>query len=420
MNTKSLIALAAVLVILVLVYVSMPNKAAQTNRAESRFKSGDPVFPELKSDFVSSVRIAVKDKAMEIAKRDGSWMVQDGEHEKPASQDRLNDLLKTLSELKIDSVASNRRENHEIYEVVDATATRLTIKDQGGKQVGDLLIGKQQGYTQSIFVRYPDADEVLTVAKNLNYDLMVYPPERELRPDNWVEKKIWDIPRDQINEITLTDATGTVVLKRRDETSEWLVVSPQTFDADTTKVDRILGTLSQPYASELLIGTTPEITGLDNPAGTVVVSVTPSGTHTLLIGNQVEYNRYALDPSNDKYIYKVPDYSFYTNLFKPVDDWRRPTPTPTPEGGNQAETDSGEVGPPAPVSMGEDSIEGTTVEAFFTSDEAMSADDVPHATPFAAELIPATGESADVEAETINGEVPAPDATPDNPPPADY
>lgn len=362
MKPRTLLILACVLVLLVIAYVAVPEKGAESNRPETQAKIGESLFPDLKTDFVKTIHVQAKGKEMHLEKREGEWYVPVDGQDKPGAKDRIERMLTNLTDVTIAQIASTRPENFEVYEVDDATATHLTMKDDSGKAVADLLIGKGQGFGGNCFVRRPGSNEVLVASKNLNYEVQVYPPEREVRPDGWIDKTVWQLSNNDVLSVTLQSATGTITLSRDDTaSSDWIATAtPESFPADPNKINSILGRLTRPYATDVLVGATDEMTGLDQPAASVVLSVSPPKTYTLVFGNEHDNARFARTDSRPQYVYKLSSFSYFNDVFKPSEEWRRPTPTPTPvvtptptpeEGEAPAQPGTGEAGEPEGISI---------------------------------------------------------------------
>lgn len=113
---------------------------------------------------------------LKVERVDGQWQINPGKQGyEQVSTDRLADVVKSVIGVKILAVASDSPEKHREFAVVDPTneaelktgtegvGKRITLKDENGKTLVDLILGKaDEKNAKIVFVRRPGQDRVYT------------------------------------------------------------------------------------------------------------------------------------------------------------------------------------------------------------------------------------------------------------------
>ncbi len=155
MKNRNTLITGIILVVLILVYVL-------SDRGPKTTKSIDPEQFQFDATLVQSIGIENGEDTL-VFLRDGSQWELD---HYPADTGRVKNLLKDLSELRVDRLITSRADNHERFELLDA-APRLWFKDSDGTLLGEMLIGKQGSNWSETLVRKPGTDEVYAAHSSL-------------------------------------------------------------------------------------------------------------------------------------------------------------------------------------------------------------------------------------------------------------
>ncbi|MBL9083692.1 MAG: DUF4340 domain-containing protein [Planctomycetales bacterium] len=113
---------------------------------------------------------------LKVERVDGQWQINPGKQGyEQVSTDRLADVVKSVIGVKILAVATDNPEKHREFAVVDPTneaelktgtegvGKRITLKDENGKTLVDLILGKaDEKNAKIVFVRRPGQDRVYT------------------------------------------------------------------------------------------------------------------------------------------------------------------------------------------------------------------------------------------------------------------
>lgn len=172
-NSKTLAFVGAAVVLLGLgVWASIPTPDPDVTGVDI----GKEFFPEFTDPLkVASASIVDLDAEsdvkhdLKVARNDGQWELNPGKQSYPqVSTDRLADVVKAVIGVKKLAVVTDNPELHRQYAVVDPTneaelktgtdgvGKRVTLKDDGGATLVDLIIGKADDKNAKIvFVRKP-------------------------------------------------------------------------------------------------------------------------------------------------------------------------------------------------------------------------------------------------------------------------
>lgn len=217
----------------------------------------------------------------------GKWTIP-SHHNHPADgKDRLARTAAGVIDIAKDDIVSDNPSDHEALSVldpVDETSTKLsgrgkrvTIKDNGGNTLADLIIGSQvAGREKFYYVRVPNQKR--TYAARVDLDLST-------RFSDWIEKDLLLADRAKITEVTIKDYSinersgrldqrDTVILKKTDETWRANRMSANQ-EVTSDKMDNMLGALD----SLTIVGVRPKPDGLSlslSKVGGAGISITQS------------------------------------------------------------------------------------------------------------------------------------------------
>lgn len=136
LNIKSLSIIFAVLLILVIIIFYIDSK-----KGERTFRSN---IVDIDTSKVTSILIYPKRsnlEAVEIQRKGSLWKVKSGQKLFNADENIVNNILKTLTELKPKRVAATDKSRWKEFEVTDSLATRVKLIT-GKKTQADIYFGK--------------------------------------------------------------------------------------------------------------------------------------------------------------------------------------------------------------------------------------------------------------------------------------
>lgn len=221
-TSKILIAALAVQVGLVAVTWSM--------RGQAPSMDAEPLLPGVAlgdiTGFTLVAKAGDKEKTLELAKKDGKW-VMPGADDYPADEKKVEEVLKKVAEAKIRAPIANNKANHNALDVGDREfSRRLTLKT--GAATHTLIVGSAKG--SSAHARFADKDEVF-LARGFS--------AWELRDTvtHYVDEKYLDI--EAPDAVKVTNAKGTVSLNKVE--GNWKVAElPEGTPLDTAVVEAFI------------------------------------------------------------------------------------------------------------------------------------------------------------------------------------
>ena len=211
---------------------------------------------------------------MEFEKVNGAWrMTQPGNG--PTESRAVEDLLDRLGEMNVTSVAGHNTSSYETFEIDDAHATRVTLKN-GSTVLLDVFTGAS--LDTGTAVRVPGKPEVLRVSVSVSSLL-------SRAPRDWRDRDITQISRDSIRAVEWANRAGTFRFTRSGDT--WTAAAGTTVERlDTAKVNSLVDSITNLRASDF--GATGAATGIgaDSPRVTIETEVEGSPARvTLRVGN---------------------------------------------------------------------------------------------------------------------------------------
>lgn len=169
LNIKSLVIIFAVLLVLVIIVFYMDSK-----KGERTFRSN---IVDIDTSKVSSIIIYPKsnrEEPVEILRKGYLWKIKSKQKLFNADENTVNNILKTMAELKPKRVAAADRSRWEEFEVTDSLATRVKLIT--GKKTGaDIYFGKfsyQQPKNQMAY--YYNQQGTMTTYVRIAKDKIVY------------------------------------------------------------------------------------------------------------------------------------------------------------------------------------------------------------------------------------------------------
>jgi hypothetical protein len=143
----------------------------------------------------------------------GHWaVVEKGNY--PAAEERLRKLLGALAAVELVEPKTDRAEllpRLELDDPANGKSTLVALQDRAGAQVGQLIIGRRRpsslgGGDAGVYVRKPTTDQAWLArgALDLSGDVL-----------DWVDRRVVDLPAEQIASIVLTAPDGAATVLTR-------------------------------------------------------------------------------------------------------------------------------------------------------------------------------------------------------------
>jgi hypothetical protein len=218
MHSKGLIGLVAVAVIAAGAAVAVTRDGGNPHNP----LEGQPVLPEMGKRLGDVGRLAmVRGETRTTLVRKGKDWVFEEKGEYPADPGKLRQALLGLAELRFVEPKTAKAEFYPRLEVEDAgkkdaKSTLVTVADDKGAMLGEVIVGKRRidqlgGGTDGVYVRQPGNAQSWLAGGTL-----------DLSGDTaqWLDRKIVDLPETQVKEAVLTQPDGEKLDITRDKPEE--------------------------------------------------------------------------------------------------------------------------------------------------------------------------------------------------------
>lgn len=222
MNAKTLIGAAVLAAILILIGLLAYNSGSPETQVEEK---GSALFPELieKINDVASLELTTSEGLFTLERGDPSWTLVDrGGY--PVQMDKVRPALIALAELeKLEQKTSNpasytrlgvQAVNSDL--AAEFQSKQLTLKDAAGTVIASLIVGKPREGTrgENFFCRRAADPESWLVTGTL-------PPLPE-KADEWLDKKVLEIQRNDVRAARITHTDGEVVtISKKDSETDY-------------------------------------------------------------------------------------------------------------------------------------------------------------------------------------------------------
>jgi len=304
MNRKQLsILIAAVIVVGGLGLWLRGRSTASYHTTEGRM--GQKVLGEF--DVNSIARIVVKQGTNELnlARQDDRWTVAERANY-PANFSEVSDFLRKVWELKIIEpvqVGSSQLARLELTPPAAGSkaGTLIELKDQGGKTVKSLLLGKKhmrQAAAPSQFggdEGWPDGRYVMADNSPQSVSLVSEAFSNiDPKPEQWLSKDFFRAEKVRSVSVTFPNATNSWKITRETESGEFKLADAKPEEKlDPSKASAIPNALAFPSFNDVLVNPKPEETGLATPT-VVTMDTFENFTYTINVGGKTNDENFHL------------------------------------------------------------------------------------------------------------------------------
>ncbi len=318
-TNRILVALLA-LQLVIAVVVLWPRPAA----------SGDAVslLPGVEADKIAGLTITdANGRTITLARKDGSWVLPEaGDY--PADQEQVTTLATKFAGLKADRVVTQTSSSHKRLKVAgDDFERRIDVQLADGSRQR-IYVGSSPTW-RAAHIRVDGQDEVYLTAELTAQDAGA-------EAAAWVDTMYLSVPREQVVQITIKNAQGTLDLTKEGDTWKLAGLAPDE-TLDDSKVNLLLTRVTSVSLLEPMGKGDPAAYGLDQPLAVVTVHTDEGQTHVLRVGAQ--------DPGDKSYVIASSDSEYYVRVREFVakdlveygrQDLLVPPPTQGPEEGPEA------------------------------------------------------------------------------------
>lgn len=291
--------------IAVTAYLFWPTEAATLN--------GDPILAGVTPDAVTALTITDTDgQSVSFSKEGDTWTLADTDGY-PARSEKITEILGKLVAINTDRLVTQTAASHDRLQVGEGNYVRkVDITTASGAQT--LYLGSSTG-ASATHVRTANADATYLTSEVATWEL-------DTLPTTWIEVAYYQVPKEQITEVTLENGNGSLTFVRGDNENsgengdEWTLTDAT---ADEPVAPANINTLIDRIATlnlHTVLGKSeaPEY-GFDAPLATLTVTTSDATTATtsaatktttLVVG--------AKDEETNTYYLKSSDSEFYVRL----------------------------------------------------------------------------------------------------------
>lgn len=255
-----------------------------------------------------------------LDKVNGAWTIgsTDGF---AADGKKVDELLKTLQSLRSQTVVLEGAAYHAKLEVsADKFQRKVTL--QAGETTQTFFVGSSPSF-KNVHVRVEGSDQVLLVNEFGSAQI-------GSRAWHWVDRTYQDIPEDQVWQVRVSNAKGSLQLDKDPTSLAWAVLG-QDGEVDTAAVKSLVGKartvnieapVGKTEAPEYGLGTPLATVTLTTGTSTIAGAPPPSTSEVVVkVGKKIEAdNQYYLKASNNPYVVKVAAWAVTPLLEKGKED----------------------------------------------------------------------------------------------------
>lgn len=360
MNYKMLILLGGVFVALVAAFFLV-----QPDRPEIGGQSdlvGKPLVKGFKPDDVRVIKLTKGDRSIELARKDGKWVVS-SKNDRPVDADRVKILLEGIRDAK---VKESRPGSPELFELDEPQRLCIRVTGSDDQLLADIVAGKSTKQFRGNGFVLKD-DWILEVIPNLRdrAQLETRDDKKVLSLEKWYDLKLLRVASSDVIDVSfekdgkkwriqkVIPGEGPVKPKSKEELAKaeeakkadaakkddakgndkkaeekeekkgpvWRITAPEEMEANQSECSSVCSAISwldsKGYADDLK----PEELGFDKPTATTRFVLKDGTTHTFVFGKVVEKDgeTFALTKLDDRpQVWKVGKYD-YQNITKPIE-----------------------------------------------------------------------------------------------------
>ena len=242
---------------------------------------GQKLLPNFPVNDVAQITIKSGTNELNLAKRDNLWRVRErGDY--PANFSQISEFLVKLADLKIVQTEEIGPSQLGRFELATNSGTQVEFKDQAGKSLGVLLLGKKHTKKSAANPQFGGAgdesfpDGRYVMAGGAKTVAVISDPldSADPNPASWLNKDFFSIEKPSSIAVQFPEATNSWKLARASETNDWQLADAKPGEKlDDTKISSVTSPFSSASFNDVLPGNTaPEISGLTNTTALTIES----------------------------------------------------------------------------------------------------------------------------------------------------
>src|SRR3989339_616158 len=259
---------------------------------------------------IESIKVKNKNVDLQLAKKNNIWLI-----ERPiqanADTNSIEELLNKLKNVIVGEVITEDKNKYDYYEVNETSGTLLTINFKDKKTVS-IIFGKESS-NQSLFLKYPDKNQVYTASGLEKYIL-------DKEPNLWRDRTILKFKNEDLNVVILQKKDGFEVIKSSDQ---WILnIAKKQYDVDSNKLTDFLNQLSNFNADDFYAESSTaslKITGLNEPVLKLKLKFNNGDEKEIFFGKQDSQSRIYVAQKDMSQVFLVYNYTF-ANINKKYSD----------------------------------------------------------------------------------------------------
>lgn len=270
MNNKGLIGLLAVTLVAVVIAVAVSRGGGGVRNDPL---AGTRVLPDVAQHLDSVARIAfVRGAARATLVRHGDLWTVEEKGNYPADAAKVHQTVLGLGDLALVEPKTAKADLYPRLELEDADkkdakSTLVTASDEKGQLLGEIITGKRKvdelgGGNDGIYVRKPGNAQSWLARGTLDVTG---------DPVQWLDKKLMDLPADQVKSVALTGTDGATLAFARDKAGDPLALGAPPPAGKKLKADNPLDEPAAALAGLELADVRP-VKGVDVPKDGIVTA----------------------------------------------------------------------------------------------------------------------------------------------------
>ena len=307
MNRKQLLILLGLVVVLGIVGLALYKRNQTSWQGSGRQGAASKLLGELPVNDVASIVIKGGTNELDLVRQDNLWRVKQ-RNDYPANFTEISSFLLKAADLKAvqtEEIGPSQLGRYKLLPPGPATNTAvlLELRDQGGKVIKSLLLGKthmrkaeaqpspmgemggNEGWPDGRYVMVGTGAKTLAVVSDPLSNV-------EAKPDAWLNKDFFKVEKIRSIAVAYPVATNSWKVTRDSETAtDWKLADAKPEEKlDSSKTSGFSYALGSPSFTDVLpADTKPEQIGLDKPT-VLTVDTFDNFTYTLKLGQKTNDN----------------------------------------------------------------------------------------------------------------------------------
>jgi hypothetical protein len=307
MNRKQLLILLGLVVVLGIAGLALYKRNQTSWQGSGRQGAASKLLGDLPVNDVASIVIKGGTNELDLVRQDNIWRVKQ-RNDYPANFTEISSFLLKAADLKAvqtEEIGPSQLGRYKLLPPGPATNTAvlLELRDQGGKVIKSLLLGKthmrkaeaqpspmgemggNEGWPDGRYVMVGTGAKTLAVVSDPLSNV-------EAKPDSWLNKDFFKVEKIRSIAVAYPVATNSWKVTRDTETAtDWKLADAKPDEKlDSSKTSSLSYALSSPSFNDVLpADTKPEQVGLDKPT-VVTIDTFDNFTYTLKLGQKTNDN----------------------------------------------------------------------------------------------------------------------------------